>query len=74
MKLIKELYGGDASEEVQEEIVKKTWISPLVELMQALKWDSSIDGLPASSTFKEEKDMLLWNGIVVSERFMSPME
>ena len=74
MKLIKELYGGDASEEVQEEIVNKTWISPLVELMQALKWDSSIDGLPASSTFKEPKDMLLWNGNVVSERFMSPKE
>ena len=74
MKWIKKLYEGDDSEEVKAEIAKKEWISPLVQLMLALGWQSSIRDLPENSSYSEDDEILLWNGGEVCEKFMTPLE
>ena len=70
MELIKKLYQGDDSEEVKAEMAKKEWLSPLVMLMQALGWTSSINGLPENSSLGADNEILLWNSGEVMEMFM----
>ena len=70
MQLIKKLYNGDGSQEVETEVAEKDWISTLVKLMLALNWQSSIGDLPEGSSYSKDDEILLWNDGEVCDKFM----
>ena len=70
MQLIKKLYNGYGSQEVEAEVAKKDWISTMVKLMLALNWQSSICDLPEGSSYSKDDKILFWNDGEVCDKFM----
>ena len=68
--MIKKLYDGNDSENIEAEVAENKWISELVQLMQALNWHSSINDLPQGSSISRDDEILLWNASVICDKFM----